>query len=146
MTTEDIADEIYAELDSPSDTSPTAIAAWLVANIGQLNTLLNLEVTVESGQFVPELGLDEKDIFKQLYFVKYYDRKVNSNLGAASMDAGILEITEGNRTVRMVNRNEVSKVFGSQKREAYELLLELVNFYKINRSGPRQVIDGEDDC
>src|SRR5215216_5047423 len=128
MTVADIADELFRELGEPEDISVPSIAFWLTTNIGQLNTLLNLNVAVGTdSEFSPTLSDAEKDIFKQLYTVTYYSRRVSANLGAAGYDSSILEVTEGNRTTRLVNRNEVAKSFQTLKRDEQNYLELLVS-------------------
>ena len=69
----DIADEIHRELGSPSDLSIPAISYWLRTNIGKLNNLLYLSLTVDDDtlEFSTDLTDDQSVIFKKLYIIHY---------------------------------------------------------------------------
>lgn len=144
MTVQDIADEIYRELDQPDDVTVPSLAFWLSTNIGQLNTLLNLNTVVgENEQFEPELTIEESAIFKQIYILNYYSRKIRSNLGEAGYTA--TSVTEGDRSVRVVSKNEIAKSYHSLRKDSQLELATLVASYKINHAVPRQVLESMDD-
>ena len=138
----DIADEIYEELGSPSDISNPLISFWLQRNIGRLNSLIQTSYTIESSvssiEISPTLGEDEKAIYKTLYYIYYYNRLIQNNLGAAAFDA-ILEVGSDRRTVKMVNKNEVAKTYLALKKANQDELKELINGYALNRSTPLAV-------
>lgn len=140
-----LASGVFEDLNSPATTSVVAISGWLISNVGRLNTLLNTNYEVISGCIAPELGLEEQAIYREVFTVKYYDRQVQANLGAAAYDASIVQVTEGNRTIRITDRNELAKSFVSLRRDAQGTLSDLIALYKINRSQARQVTDDCDD-
>lgn len=134
MNIASISDEIFRELDQPTNLSVPQISFWLISNIGQLNILIEQEYVVLDNEFSPELGDQEKDIFKQLYFVKYYSSLMTSNLGAAAYDWS--ELSEGDSTIRRVSKNEVAKNYKQLRDSYYAGLQELVFFYKKNQIRP----------
>jgi len=135
-----IADEIMAALGDPTDISSAAVIFWLQSNIGSLNNTLLTSYTLSSNgaEISPELGHDEKDILKTMYFVYYYGKQIQSNLGAAAYDS-VQEVSEDGFFVKKVNKNEVAKTYLSLKRAEMDNLTNLVNGYKLSRSGPAAV-------
>lgn len=134
MKVVDIADEIFRDLNNPTDLSVPQIAFWLLGNIGQLNILIEMEYVVVNSEFVPELGDQEKDILKKIYFVKWANNGMTHNLGATAYDWS--EISEGDSTVRRVSRNEIAKTY-KQLRDTYQSELnELAYYYKKNKISP----------
>lgn len=136
----DLAIELYRELDEPTDINPTLISLWLRENIGLLNNRIagQFIISPTDSEISPALGEDEKAIFKHLYLIHYYDRKLRATLLAANTDS-VIEVTEGGATVRMLNKNELSKTFLALKKEESRNLDMLVHAYMRNRSNPIQV-------
>jgi hypothetical protein len=134
MSVSDIATEIFEELNSPTDISVLSIFSWLVGNIGKLNNICGITVALDDtgDEFDRDLSLEEKDIFKLLYLLYYYDRQIKQNLGAAAYDSSIVELREGNRFVRVVNKNEISKSYLQLRAQLQSDLWSLVNAYKTN--------------
>lgn len=139
MTVTDIANEIYKELGEPSDAAIPAIAFWLLSNIGKLNNLLDTEYFILEASISPDLGESEKTIYKLLYEIAYYNRQVNKNLGAAAYTS-IMEVKEGNRTVKRTNKNDVAKTYRSVVGDLNSDLEGQVLSYKMNRADPLQII------
>jgi hypothetical protein len=140
MTVIEIADELHRDLNMPTDLSVGAITFWLRSHIGDLNNLLITEyaLTEDSSEFEPELGEEEKSIFKKLYFLYHYDVKIRENLGAASQDV-ILEVASDGAMVRTVNRNELAKSFIKLRELETDNLANMVNAYRRRGSAPLQV-------
>lgn len=136
----DIADEIFRELDQPTDASIPQIAFWIRVNVGTLNNLINTEYTIDTTtlEISPDPAIEEKSILKRLYVVHFYDLKLRGSLGAAAQDS-ILEVTADGATVRKLNKNETSKVYLSLKKQEQEELHKEVGSYKLKNSKPIQV-------
>jgi hypothetical protein len=134
----DIADELFRELDEPDDASIASISYWLTSNIGKLNGLLDIEISVENNELVPELDNDQKVVFKKLYEIHYYQRQIKKNLGAAAYTA-FSEVKEGNRTVRRVNKNEIAKTYKLMVTDLNDELTQLLMAYRMNRADPMQL-------
>ena len=136
----DIADEIFRELDQPSDASIPQIAFWIRVNVGTLNNLINTEYTIDTStlEISPDPAIEEKSILKRLYVVHFYDLKLRGSLGAAAQDS-TLEVTADGATVRKLNTNETSKVYLSLKRQELEELHKEVGSYKLTKANPIQV-------
>lgn len=150
MKVVDIADQIYRELNLPSDLSLAFIAFWLRSNVGKLNNSIGasysidettLEVEDEDGE---ELGINESSILKKMFLVYYYGRKANEVLASSSTD-GSLEVTSDGVTVRRVNKNEVSKTYLTLKNGEQSDLNALVQEYKQNKVEPLQVTGNDVD-
>lgn len=139
MFVADIADEIYRELGEPEELSIPAISFWLTSNIGQLNTLLNIAIKLnDQEEFFPELSSEEKDIFKQLYFVNYFTKLVKSNLGASAYDWS--EMQEGDSRIRRVSRNEIAKTYQQARNSIQSELKDLIFYYKNNKVVPYSLV------
>ena len=133
------ADELFRELDEPSDASISTIVFWITSNIGQLNNLIGSEYEVIDEELVPDIGPNEKAILKTLYEIWYVKKQVNKNLGAAAYTT-ISEVREGNRTVRRANKNEVAKSYIATLKELKDTLTEQTLAYKMNACEPQQIL------
>ncbi len=146
----DISDEIYSELGSPSDLSLPLISYWLQRNIGVLNSLIQTSYSIlitnispQSIEINPELGEDEKSIYKKAYYIYWYDKLIRANLGAANWDVA-LEVDSDGATVKTVNKNEIAKTFLMLKKANQEELDELITGYYLNRTTPLAVAGSDD--
>lgn len=145
MKVVDIADEIYRELDSPTDLSIPAISFWIRSNVGALNNYINTKFLINAGLEVEDsvdenkvLALEEVAILKKMYFIHDYEKKLRSVLGAASLDA-VIQISDLGTSIRKVNKNEVGKTFAQVKKQEQEELKNMIAAYKMAASSPRQV-------
>tara|TARA_B100000959_G_scaffold278454_1_gene336834 strand:- start:910 stop:1407 length:498 start_codon:yes stop_codon:yes gene_type:complete len=149
MKVVDIADEIYRELNSPTDLSVSAIAFWIRTNIGELNNLLFATYNVDGSSL--EL-LDEDDVeitfeavsvMKKMYSIHYYDLQIRKNITSLSTDT-ILEVSDQGSSVKKVNKNEISKTLASLRNQEVTSMRNLITAYRLKRAEPRQVA-GDDD-
>lgn len=135
-----IADEIHFELNAPTDLSVGFITLWLRANVGKLNNLLQTKYVIDSttGEASPELGIEEKDIFKSLYSVYYYDILMRRFLASSGTDS-ILRVDSDGASVTKVNKTELGKTYMQAKNTAQASLNSLINAYKVRGGDPIQV-------
>ena len=144
----DIASQIYLDLSEPDDISVPAIAYWLQTSIGKINTLLDTSYVYDetTGNFSPQLGTAEAEIYKKMYEVNFYGRQFRKNTGAAAHSEEVIEIKEGNRTVKAINKNEIAKNYLAAQKEANKELTDLIQSYRMNAADPRQtlVVDDHD--
>ncbi len=148
MKVVDIANELYSELGSPTNTSLAAISFWLRSNIGRLNNLINenfsiLESTYEiintlSDDTTEEININAAAILKKMYYLHYYDVLIRANIGASGTDSSI-EIESDGMRVRKVSKTEIGRNLISIKKSEMEEFNSLVTAYKTNKSAPRQV-------
>lgn len=138
MIVSDISNELYLELGEPSDISIPSLNFWLESNIGTLNSWIGTSFSIDGGVFNPDIDNKQKDIFKGIYYVHYWLRKANQNLGAAAYNA-FSEWKEGNRTVKRTNQNDIAKNYLAVWRGAKDDLRDLILAYKLSISGPAQV-------
>lgn len=140
FTFTDIADEIYEELGSPTDVSISSITYWLRNNVGKLNNLLGCSFGISESDYELTTSLDtqQKDIFKKIYLIYYYQRKISSNSTAMGYDS-IIQLDRNGNKVRFANPNEVSKFYLSLKKDEEASLKTLINSYKFNNIKPVQV-------
>lgn len=141
MTSTTIANEIYLELNSPTDVTVSEIDYWLTTNIGKLNNLINTEYSIDATTLLitPEMGDDSSVIYKTMYFIKYYGNAANNNLGASGVGF-TLEVTSDGSTVRRASKTELAKVYLQLRKQYMDELQALVTGYKSNNSPPRQVV------
>ncbi len=130
----DLAENIHFELDSPADPSIVKIHKWLLFHLGDLNDHLSLSYAVSGNDSDPELSEDVAVIYAALYLNSYYSRLIRDNLGAAAYS--IIEVKEGDETIRLANRNEVSKTYIQLKNQNTEYLYKLIEAYKRNQCLP----------
>ena len=148
MKVVDVADEIYREIGSPSDTSVASISFWVRSNIGALNNHINMEFTIDGttlevsylddGDSKVNLDIEEASILKKMYLIYDYDNKLRTVTGAASWDS-VLEINDAGTSIKKVNKSEIGKTLAQAKKEEQLQLNILINSYKLRESNPRQV-------
>lgn len=136
----DLAEVIFiTEFDSDSNIANVgSITAWLEENLGLLNTLINTSFQGEN----PDLGLEEKAIYKLIYIYNYYSKQARNILrGIASTSGGenILSVADGDNRIQFVNKNEVGKTYRDLAKETKLQLDQLVAKYNIYSSKPLQV-------
>ncbi len=146
ITIADISSEIFIDLGSPNDISIPEIAFWLKGHIGDLNNLILTSFSIDPNTFeiIPtsSFGEDEKSIYKALYYIKYYDSLIRSNLGAAGVNT-TLEYTADGTTIRKIDRTRIAQSYLQIRKDLYNELKDHVTYYKINRSLSKS-IEGEE--
>lgn len=145
MTTKivDVSDEIYRELGEPSDISIASIAYWLRTNLANLNILINKKFYIDSdleisGTPTEPFSLIEKNIFKKMFIIFYYERLFRNSLGAASIDS-VVSVTDDGSTVVKINKNEIAKNYAQLKTQSKDELDHLIKSYHLNEISPKQV-------
>ena len=140
MYIEDIAKDIFHDEFESSNNSLTKISGWLDNNLGKLNNLLNTEFS-GSNSYISGLGLEEENIYKEMYMHHYYTKETKNTLRGIANDSNgnILSIKDGDSAISFTNKNEVSKVYRGLATDAHERLQELVYKYNLYRSSPKQV-------
>ena len=140
MYIEDIAKEIFHNEFESSNNSLTNISGWLDTHVGDLNILLNTQFSGSNGQ-INGLGLEEKDIYKDMYMHHYYVKETRNTLRGIASDSNgnILSVKDGDNGITFVNKNEVSKVYKGLANDAYSSLQKRVYKYNLYQSSPRQV-------
>lgn len=143
MKLNEIAEEIHRDLGAPTSPSQGIIKFWLRENIGSLNCALATDYSIINHEISPELGENEKAIYKQMYIVYYYGWLIRINTGSAAFDA-IVEVTSDGATVRKVANNAVVQNFIQLKKSAMDELDKLKNGYKSGGNIlPKQIV-GDD--
>lgn len=144
MKVVDIADEIYRELDKPSDLSIPPITFWVRTNLGTLNNLINTTFSVDETTLEikdddsNEITQQEGAILKKIYLAHHYDVKIRSSLGAASVDQVVELASDGSR-IKKINKTEQGKTYQSVRSQVVEELKFMIAGYKIKGSTPLQV-------
>jgi len=141
MNATTIADELFRELGEPADISVPSIVFWIIGNIGVLNNYLGTSFSIANPETYPavspEINDNQKVVLKTIYWIHYFARQVNKNLGAAAYQS-FMEVKEGNRTVRRVNKTDIAKAYGLQLRELKDDLNGMIMGYKMNLAAPLQ--------
>jgi hypothetical protein len=140
LSIKDLAQQVFEELQSPTDLSVSSIAFWMVTNIGQLNNMIGKSygVTSEGTDITPLLGYGEKAIYKQLYVIHFYSSKIRENLGASAINSAI-EVDNFGTRVRLQNKNEVAKSWLTLKKQAQDDLDKQIKDYNKNQFSPVQI-------
>jgi hypothetical protein len=136
-----LAHEIFS-VEFGSDSSLTTfsqISGWFSTNLGMLNNLLYTSFGGED----PDLGIEERSIFKELYLSNFYTKQARNALRGilASSNNGdnILSVSDGDNSITFVNRNEVSKVYRGLAQDCQARLKDLVYSYSSYKAEPRQL-------
>ncbi len=136
----DLAEDIM-EYEFDNDTTITntlAVSGWLVANLGQLNTLIYKDFSGEDAA----LDTEAASIFKEVYIYNFYNKQTRNSLrgiGSTGDSSSILSLRDGESSVSFVNRNEVAKVYRGLTNESKAKLDGLVAQYNIYEAQPQQV-------
>jgi len=145
----DLADEIFGnEFEYDSGYAQFYfISGWLANNVGQLNTKIFTEFSVESGNFTPtgQFQQEERAIYKQMYLYEFYIKKTRQVLRGVDSAVDFISLREGDTAITRTNKNELAKTYRGLANDAKEELDQLTSHYKIYRAAPVQVagLDGE---
>jgi hypothetical protein len=150
MKVVDIAQEIYFDLNSPTDLSIAAIAFWVRANVGALNSLLfsNFIVNettyeiVDSVDNTTEIDINAVAILKKMYIIHRYAVIIRSKLTAIDSD-DVLEVNHNDTKVKRIDKNQLIKTVSAEKKQEEESLKLLVSAYRGKQFVPAQVV-GDD--
>jgi hypothetical protein len=149
MKVVDIAQEIYFDLNSPSDLSIAAIAFWIRANVGRLNSIVfanfaldnNYEI-VDADDNNTEIDINAAAILKKMYIVHRYSVIIRSKLTAIDSD-DIVEVTDQDQKVRKLDKTQIVRAVTAEKKIEEEELQKLINAYRTKKSNPVHVV-GDD--
>lgn len=148
MKVVDIANEIYLENASPSDTSISSIAFWIRSSVGKLNNLTyesfilhptSLEIVDGSDNEISTLAAA---IVKMMYKVYRIDLDIRSNMSSLTNDT-VLEATDENFKIKRINRSEVLKTLATLKKDSLKELTDIVHNYRSYNGSP-DAISGDD--
>lgn len=146
MKVVDLATYIIDELGDSDSISIPSVSFWLRAgsNLGKLNNAINTSFTLnDSLEVVDGDGIEITDIegaiYAQMYYVYFYQRQSTSMLGAAQYDS-VVEVSSDGGTIRMLNKNELSKTYNQLRKDAKTLLDDMINSYKFHEYKPQQVV------
>jgi hypothetical protein len=135
-----LAQNIFVnELDSTGVTE-ASVSGWLSGNLGLLNTYLYTSLS-GVGDIVTGLGLEEQDIYKEMYLYHYYTKQARNTLRGIANDTNgnIISVRDGDNSITFVNKNEVSKVYKGFAQDSYDKMLRMVQSYNSYSASPRQV-------
>lgn len=131
----DLASNIfYSDLLETSDTSVVKILSWLIAHIGDLNIRLSTKIVIAGNDASPELTDAQAAVYIVIYLYNYYIRQMNASMGAAQFS--VIEVGEGDSTVRYVNKNEIAKNFRGLAADTLANLNKVCLEYKQNTALP----------
>ena len=155
----ELSDFIFRSIDSPEDTTIPAISYWLAFNLGALNALLkkdgavpnifssdiiapNTPFTIVAEEIYPVMNAAESSIYALMFRIQYAERQATKNAGAASSQS-FQEMTEGNRTVRRVNKGQLSQIYLQIRAALQQEMYQMVNDYSnsIDRFRSIQVLN-----
>ena len=138
----DLSNQIYLELNQPSDLSLPEISFWLRSNISKLNILLYTDFTIDSTtqevSSFDDFTIDEANILSKLYEIKYCDKKARDNLGSLSVDM-VLEYSSDGTTIRKANRNSISQTYLSLRKELQQEAKDMISSFRIKKAVPKDI-------
>lgn len=139
-----LSTQIWEELGSPTSPAASYILSWLSskAGVGKLNNITNNCFSIVSGNLSPEPKSEELAIYKELYKISYYDRKVAEATNSALSDSW-LELKDDVSSIKRHNKNEVAKTIISLRKDAYDNLKDMIFSYQQNNSAAGFVNMGE---
>lgn len=147
MKVVDIANEIYLENASPSDTTIPAIAFWIRSNVGKLNTVIYEKffidpVTMDIHRCCNgveyEIGQMGTAIIKLMFKIYRVDLDIRNMLLAATSDT-VLKATDQEFSVEKINKSELLKTLTQLKKDTLKEFQDLVHSYRSYHGEPSQV-------
>jgi len=146
MKVVDIAQEIYFDLNSPSDLSIAAISFWIRANIGALNSYLFSNFIVQETDYeivdaddtTTQIDINAVAILKKMYIVHRYAVIIRSKLTSTNSD-DVIEVTHNDTKVRKIDKNQLIKTVSAEKKQEEEALNMLISAYRGKKFVPGQV-------
>lgn len=149
MKIETIADETWRELGQNPTISIASISFWLRANIGKLDTLILTTYSVNPQtleiqdlvNFNPFCDA-EKDMFKELYKLKFYELQLQNALYGGQFDL-ITSIGDGDGKITKQTKNDLAKTILQQIKDARQALLTMSNLYRYSKSTPVNVVGND---
>ena len=146
MKVVDIAQEIYFDLNSPSDLSLAAISFWIRANIGNLNNTIFSSFIINDSYEITEsdaeININAVAILKKMYMVHRYAVIIRSKITEVSTN-DVVEIQDQDTRVRRIDKNQLIRSISAEKKQEEEELRFLISNYRANKSTPGQII-GDD--
>ena len=146
MKVVDIAQEIYFDLNSPSDLSLAAVSFWIRANIGNLNNTIFSSFIINDSYEITEsdaeININAVAILKKMYMVHRYAVIIRSKITEVSTN-DVVEIQDQDTRVRRIDKNQLIRSISAEKKQEEEELRFLISNYRANKSSPGQVI-GDD--
>ena len=146
MKVVDIAQEIYFDLNSPSDLSLAAVSFWIRANIGNLNNTIFSSFIINDSYEITEsdaeININAVAILKKMYMVHRYAVIIRSKITEVSAN-DVVEIQDQDTRVRRIDKNQLIRSISAEKKQEEEELRFLISNYRANKSSPGQVI-GDD--
>ena len=146
MKVVDIAQEIYFDLNSPSDLSLAAVSFWIRANIGNLNNTIFSSFTINDSYEIvqddAEININAVAILKKMYMVHRYAVIIRSKITEVTTN-DVVEIQDQDTRVRRIDKNQLIRSISAEKKQEEEELRFLISNYRANKSTPGQII-GDD--
>lgn len=145
----DIANEIFEDAGSPTNTSIPAIAFWIRSKVGAINNLLFEDFSISADTFEildpsgAEITPEAVAVIKQLYRIYDYEKQIRDMMNALANDT-LLSVKEfdGSSFTR-VNRNEVAKTLAAIRNTEIKSLSDLVTAYRGRTTAPQGIV-GDD--
>ena len=138
----DLANEIYLENASPSDTGIPAISFWIRSSVGQLNLLLyeNFCVDFKGGSYeiLGGFGALASGILKKMYELYRINLDIRHTMHGIYGDSVIIA-RDQEFSITKINKSEVLKTLTTLKKDAVDELTMMVHYYRSYNGAPSQV-------
>jgi hypothetical protein len=145
MKVVDIANEIYLENASPSDTSIPAVTFWVRSNVGKLNSMVYEAFIVDpvSLEIIDSATQEEIDeiaasIIKMMYKVYRLDLDIRGMMTGMKLDS-VIEARDQDFGIKRINRSEVLKTLTTLKKDTIKEMMDLIHTYRSYHGAPAQV-------
>lgn len=128
---QNLANQIWVDISSPTDITAGAIAAQLTSDLylGRLSTTLGPCYTYASGAIQPVLGNTEQSILAGIYMVTYWGRKASQAAGAGGVNMRLAAVDEGDTKIRFHSSAELIRNYSTLQKQAKDNLDEQVRNY-----------------
>jgi hypothetical protein len=123
-------------------TDSIPISAWLHANLGKLNAVLNTSFSTEGDTVEPNLDCEASAIYSDMYLVDHYSKAAAAALGGVVGSSGAVSISmikDGESEIRFSSAKETGKEYMNIVRQIKQDMNDGVAKYLIMQSPPRQV-------
>ena len=140
MNISGLATQVYHNEFDSTGVSHSTISGWFENNLGTLNNYLYTSFSGVGGD-IPGMGLEEADIYKEMYLYHNYTKQARNTLRGIANDTNgnILSVRDGDNSIAFVNKNEVTKTYKSLANDSYDKMLRMIQSYTSYNASPRQV-------
>jgi hypothetical protein len=127
---------LWTNIGQPSDISALTISGFVAqpSTLGALNAYIGTCYSGDGVNVCPDLDEGSFAIIGLMYLQSYYMSLMRANAGAGGT-LRLVELREGDSTIRWVNASEIAKTYSAAAKDAASQLKYLVKAYNNNSQG-----------